>query len=113
MLYHYLRLEKELYCSLVNYRDKVIRYLERVAPHLLIPFFECILFGACGCEIDEEEEGLDALDIIHEDTFEFLDESSSPTSLPSTINVGFSAFLFFNYASIDLFNFNVFPLVWQ
>ncbi|VUZ46843.1 unnamed protein product [Hymenolepis diminuta] len=78
--------KKELYYSLVNYRDKVIRYLERVAPHLLIPFFECILFSACGCEIDEEEEGLDALDIIHEDTFEFLDESSSPTSLPCTIN---------------------------
>nr|CDS31910.1 Vam6:Vps39 protein [Hymenolepis microstoma] len=75
--------KKEEYYSLVSYRDKVIRYLERVAPHLLIPFLECALFGTCGCEIDEEEEGLDALDIVHEDISEFPDERSS-TSLSNS-----------------------------
>ncbi|VDO05129.1 unnamed protein product [Rodentolepis nana] len=78
--------KKEEYYSLVSYRDKVMRYLQRVAPHLLIPFLECTLFGACGCEIDEEEEGLDALDIVHEDISDSLNESASPTSRSNSPN---------------------------
>ncbi|KAM7541235.1 hypothetical protein Aperf_G00000043389 [Anoplocephala perfoliata] len=77
-IYHNASVErKDEYYSLVSYRNKVMRYLEHVAPHLLIPFLEHILFGACGCKIDEEEEGLDALDVLHDDTSNFLDESFS------------------------------------
>nr|CDS22825.1 Vam6:Vps39 protein [Echinococcus granulosus] len=75
---------KAEYYSLISYRDKAMRYLERVAPHLLLPFLECILFGPCICEDEEEEEGLDALDVLNDEVdfgpTVFFDRSSSPLS---------------------------------
>ncbi|VDK34283.1 unnamed protein product [Taenia asiatica] len=76
---------KAEYYSLISYRDKAMRYLERVAPHLLIPFLECILFSPCICE-GGEEEGLDALDVLNDEgdfsSSVFFDKGFSPPKSP-------------------------------
>ncbi|KAL5970135.1 Vam6/Vps39-like protein, partial [Taenia solium] len=76
---------KAEYYSLISYRDKVMRYLERVAPHLLIPFLECVLFSPCICE-GGEEEGLDALDVLNDEgdfsSSVFFDKGFSPPKSP-------------------------------
>ena len=72
-------LSKEDYYSLIGYRDKAIRYLERVAPHLILPFLECVIFNSCNCDT-AEEEGLDALDMLQDDIS--TDDSFSPSSSP-------------------------------
>ncbi|VDM35644.1 unnamed protein product [Hydatigera taeniaeformis] len=74
---------KTEYYSLIAYRDKAMRYLERLAPHLLIPFLECIIFSPCICE-GGEEEGLDALDVLNDegdfDSSVFFNKGSSSFS---------------------------------
>ncbi|KAL5111392.1 Vam6/Vps39-like protein [Taenia crassiceps] len=78
---------KAEYYSLISYRERTIRYLERVAPHLLIPFLECILFSPCICE--GGEEGLDALDVLNEEgdfgSSVFFDKGFSSPRSPSII----------------------------
>lgn len=69
--------DKENYYTIISYRDKVMRYLERMAPHLLIPFLECVIFNTCNCD-SAEEEGLDALNVLHDDIF--MEDSASLSS---------------------------------
>uniref|UniRef100_A0A5K3G2G1 CNH domain-containing protein n=1 Tax=Mesocestoides corti TaxID=53468 RepID=A0A5K3G2G1_MESCO len=60
----------------IAYHDKAVRYLERVAPHLIIPFLERLIFTPFDCEQEdeEEEEGFEVLN----GTAMFDNEGSEP-----------------------------------